>query len=63
MKAHELAAKLLNGPNLPVMFEESCGCLWEVSDPFCSTVNEGNEEMCGDAEGRFGEEVVKLCGN
>lgn len=63
MKAHELAAELLNGPNLPVMFEESCGCLWEVSDPFCSTVNEGNEEMCGDAEGRLGEEVVKLCGN
>jgi hypothetical protein len=63
MKAHELAAELLNGPNLPVMFEESCGCLWEVSNPFCSTVNEGNEEMCGDAEGRLGEEVVKLCGN
>jgi hypothetical protein len=61
MKAHELAAKLLNCPNLPVMFEENCGCLWEVSNPFSSTINGGNEEMCADAEGRLGEEVVKLC--
>jgi hypothetical protein len=62
MKAHELAKKLLNGPNLPVMFEENCGCLWEVSNPFSSTIKEDNVEMCADAEGRLGEEVVKLCG-
>jgi len=62
MKAHELAVKLLNGPNLPVMFEENCGCLWEVSNPFSATINEDNEEIGADAEGRLGEEVVKLRG-
>jgi hypothetical protein len=61
MNAHELAKKLLEGPNLPVMFQENCGCLLEVSNPFSRPINECDEEMCGDAEGRLGEEVVILC--
>lgn len=61
MKAHELATRLLSGPNLPVMFEENCGCLLEVSGVFSRPINESDEEMCGDAEGRLGEEVVILC--
>jgi hypothetical protein len=60
MKAHDLAQKLLNGPNLPVMFEVNCGSLWEVSNPFSRPINECDEEMCADAEGLLGEEVVIL---
>jgi hypothetical protein len=60
MKAHELAAKLLNGPNLDVMFQEHSGCLLEVSSSSSRPINECDEEMCGDAEGRLGEEIVVL---
>lgn len=60
MKAHELAQKLLNGPNLDVMFEESSGCLLEIHNAFDSTISESHEEMCGDAEGRLGDQIVIL---
>jgi hypothetical protein len=60
MKAHELAQKLLNGPNLDVMFQENSGCLLEVSSTSSRPINECDEEMCGDAEGRLGEEIVVL---
>ena len=61
MKAHELAQKLLNGPNLYVMFEENCGCVLLVYSVFSRPINECDEDMCCDAEGRLGEEVVILC--
>ena len=60
MKAHELAQKLLNGPNLDVMFEESSGCLLEIHSAFDRAITEYHEEMCGDAEGRLGEQIVIL---
>ena len=61
MKAHDLAQKLLNGPNLDVMFEENCGCVLLVDYTFSRPIDESDEEMCGDAEGRLGDEVVILC--
>lgn len=61
MKAHELAQKLLNGPNLDVMFQENCGCVLLVDGVFSRPIDESDEEMCGDAEGRVGDEVVILC--
>jgi hypothetical protein len=61
MKAHDLAQKLLNGPNLDVMFEENCGCILSVNSVFSRPIDESDEEMCGDAEGRLGDEVVILC--
>ena len=61
MKAHDLAQKLLNGPNLDVMFEENCGCIMSVNSVFSRPIGESDEEMCGDAEGRLGDEVVILC--
>jgi hypothetical protein len=60
MKAHELAQKLLNGPNLDVMFQEHCGCLWLVNSAYSRPLCEFDEDMCGDAEGRLGDEVVIL---
>jgi hypothetical protein len=61
MKAHELAQKLLNGPNLDVMFEENCGCILAVDYVFSRPINDYDVEMCGDVEGRLGDEVVILC--
>jgi hypothetical protein len=61
MKSHELAQKLLSGPNLDVMFQENCGCILEVYSVFSRPINDYDEEMCGDAEGRLGDEVVILC--
>ena len=61
MKAHELAAKLLKGPNLEVMFKEKSGILMDVSsNPFTRIVDESDAEMTADAEERLGEEVVIL---
>jgi hypothetical protein len=61
MKAHELAQKLLSLPNLDVMFQENCGCILSVDNAFSRPINDCDEEMCGDAEGRLGDEVVILC--
>jgi len=61
MKAHELAQKLLNGPNLDVMFEENCGFVLSVNSTHSRPIDECDVEMCGDAEDRLGEEVVILC--
>lgn len=61
MKSHELAQKLLNGPNRDVMFRENCGCVLLVDSAFSHTIDEFDEEMCGDAEDRLGDEVVILC--
>ena len=61
MTSHELAQKLLKLPNLDVMVQETCGCLLGVSSTFSREINESDEEMCGDAEGRLGDEVVILC--
>jgi hypothetical protein len=61
MKAHELAQKLLNGPNLDVMFQENCGCILSVDSAFSRPINDCDVEMCGDAEDRLGDEVVILC--
>jgi hypothetical protein len=60
MKAHELAQKLLNGPDLDVVFQENSGCLLEVSTTSSRLINECDEEMCGYAEGRLDEEIVVL---
>jgi hypothetical protein len=57
MKAHELAQKLLNGPNLDVMIEDNPGILYTPSSPFKGVIDETND---GEAEDRIGEEVVKI---
>ncbi len=60
MTSHELAQRLLKLPNLDVMVQETCGCLLEVSSTFYREIDEFDEEMCGDAEGRVGEEVIVI---
>ncbi|QGT54463.1 hypothetical protein b3_0220 [Synechococcus phage B3] len=60
MKAHELGLKLLNGPNHDVLIEDPVGCLRSPLSTFESNINGQNEEMCGDAEGRLGETIVKI---
>jgi hypothetical protein len=60
MTSHELAQKLLKLPNLDVMVQETYGCLLGVSSTFSREINESDEEMCGDAEGRVGEEIVVI---
>jgi hypothetical protein len=42
------------------MVQETCGCLLGVSGTFSREINESDEEMCGDAEGRVGEEIVVI---
>jgi hypothetical protein len=60
MTSHELAQELLKLPNLDVLVQETCGCLLRVSSTFSREINDYDEEMCGDAEGRLGEEVVVI---
>ena len=60
MKAHELAQKLLNGPNLDVMIVENWGGLSDIGFCFTSEITQQNADDCGDCEGRVGESIIKL---
>jgi hypothetical protein len=60
MKAHELALKLLNGPNLDVMIEEDWGGLSDVNCCITSEITQGQAEDCGNCECRWGESIIKL---
>jgi len=59
MKAHELAQKLLNGPNLEVMICDSVGPV-DLSSCYEYVISEDDEDNCGDCEGRVGQTVITL---
>jgi len=59
MKTHELAAKLLNMPNIRVMAYDNLGPM-NISSVQTYTITKENAEDNGDCEGRIGEEVVVL---
>jgi hypothetical protein len=61
MKAHELAQRLLNGPNLDVMMGDDYGDMLEVNSISSYFFDEEDEERSHYAEGRVGDEVVMLC--
>jgi hypothetical protein len=60
MKAHELAKKLLAGPDLEVMFSENWGGLAAIDSCSTSKITEPQAEACGNCEGRVGESIVRL---
>jgi hypothetical protein len=60
VKAHELAKKLLAGPDLEVMFYENWGGLTDVDCCSTSEITEQQADDCGNCEGRVGESVVRL---
>jgi len=60
MTSHQLTQEHLKLPNLDVLVQEPCGCPLSVSSTFSREINDYDEEMCGDAEGRLGEEVVVI---
>lgn len=60
MKAHEIAQKLLNGPNLDVMIEGDWGDLSDVDCCTISKITHEHAEYCGNCEGRVGESIIKL---
>ena len=64
MKAHELAQKLLDGPNLFVMFEPSGSgtVLSNVEDHKLRTIDEEDTYVCVAAKDLLGETVVVLQG-
>lgn len=64
MKAHELAQKLLDGPNLDVMFEPfgSGTVLSNVEEYKLRTLDEEDTYVCVAAKDLLGETVVVLQG-
>jgi hypothetical protein len=60
MKAHELAQKLLNGPNLDVMFEETSE-LRLINSTATSSINSMESYVNFGNLSRLGDEVVILC--
>jgi hypothetical protein len=60
MKAHELAQKLLNGPNLDVMFEETSE-LRLINSTATSSINSMESYINFGNLSRLGDEVVILC--
>jgi hypothetical protein len=59
MKAHELAQKLLNGPDLDVMIRDTLGPV-DLSSCYEYQISNDDEDNCGDCEGRVGETVIAL---
>jgi hypothetical protein len=60
MKAHDLAQKLLNGPNLDVMFEETSE-LRLINSTATSSINSMESYVNFGNLSRLGDEVVILC--
>jgi hypothetical protein len=60
MKAHDLAQKLLNGPNLDVMFEETSE-LRLINSTATSSINSMESYINFGNLSRLGDEVVILC--
>ncbi len=60
MKAHELAQKLLSGPNLDVMVGDDYGDMLSVNSVSSYFFDEEDVVRFGE-EGRLGDEVVILC--
>ena len=59
MTTHELAQKLLNLPDIHVMFKDSIGPR-EIGSIYSYTVSHDDAEMNGDCEDIVGEEVIVI---